>query len=134
MLGDLVARGLRRPERLIVDGAAGLGLAITVAWDSVPVQRCAVHKQRALPAHAPEEIAERGKAFLRKRKLRRLPLADSLEEAGDQLFTFTRLPPSQGKSVRTKTAIERLREEFRRRIKTQPGPPSSDTAATPFRP
>jgi hypothetical protein len=28
-------------------------------------------------------------------------LADSLEEAGEQLFTFTRLPPSQWMSART---------------------------------
>ena len=46
-------------------------------------------------------------------------VADSLEEAGDRLFTFTRLDPSQWKSARTTNAIERLNEEFRRRIKTQ---------------
>jgi putative transposase len=46
-------------------------------------------------------------------------VADSLEEAGDRLFTFTRLDPSQWKSARTTNAIERLNEEFKRRIKTQ---------------
>jgi putative transposase len=45
--------------------------------------------------------------------------ADSLEEAGDRLFTFTRLPPSQWRSARTTNATERLHEEFKRRIKTQ---------------
>ena len=35
------------------------------------------------------------------------------------LFSFTRLPPSQWKSARTTNAIERLHEEFKRRIKTQ---------------
>jgi len=30
------------------------------------------------------------------------------------LFTFTRLPPSQWRSVRTTNAIERLHEEFKR--------------------
>ena len=34
-------------------------------------------------------------------------VSDSLEEAGDRLFTFTRLPPSQWKSARTTNAIER---------------------------
>ena len=46
-------------------------------------------------------------------------VADSLEEAGDRLFTFTRLPPTQWRSARTTNAIERLHEEFKRRIKTQ---------------
>ena len=46
-------------------------------------------------------------------------VADSFEEAGDKLFTFVRLPKSQWKSARTTNAIERLNEEFRRRVKTQ---------------
>tara|TARA_R110002124_G_scaffold196584_1_gene363663 strand:+ start:131 stop:586 length:456 start_codon:yes stop_codon:yes gene_type:complete len=46
-------------------------------------------------------------------------VADSLEETGDRLFTFTRLDPPQWKSARMTSAIERLNEEFRRRIKTQ---------------
>jgi hypothetical protein len=33
------------------------------------------------------------------------PVADSLEEAGDRLFTFTRLPPTQWRSARTTNAI-----------------------------
>jgi transposase-like protein len=45
--------------------------------------------------------------------------ADSLEEAGDPLFAFARLPPSQWRSAGTLNAIERLHEEFKRRIKTQ---------------
>ena len=59
-------------------------------------------------------------------------VADSLEEAGDRLFTFTRLPPSQWRSARTTNAIERLHEEFKRRIKTQTVLPSADTAAMLF--
>ena len=42
-----------------------------------------------------EEIEERRKAFLRKWRLRHRAVADSLEEAGEKLFAFTRLPPSQ---------------------------------------
>src|SRR5215472_7504919 len=110
VLDDLVRRGLRRPEFLIVDGASGLEAAIAAVWDDVPVQRCTVHKHRNLLAHAPER----------------------LEEAGERLFTFTRLPPSQWKSVRTTNAIERLHEEFKRRIKTQTVLPSADTAAMLF--
>jgi putative transposase len=152
VLDDLLKRGLRRPEFLIVDGAAGLESAIAAVWDGVPVQRCTVHKHRNLLAHAPErlheeitsdyndmiyaatreEVEKRRKAFIRKWRLKHRAVADSLEEAGDRLFTYTRLPPSQWKSVRTTNAIERLHEEFKRRIKTQTVLPSADTAAMLF--
>jgi putative transposase len=89
VLDDLIKRGLRRPEFLIVDGAPGLGKAIASVWDGVPVQRCTVHKHRNLFAHAPErlhdeitadyndmiyattaeEIEVRRKAFIRKWRL-----------------------------------------------------------------
>jgi len=152
VLDDLIARDLRRPEFLIVDGAPGLEKAIAAVWNGVPVQRCTVHKHRNLLGHAPErlheeitadytdmiyaataeEIEERRKAFVRKWRLRHRAVADSLEEAGDALFAFTRLPPSQWRSTRTSNAIERLHEEFKRRIKTQTVLPSADTAAMLF--
>ena len=59
-------------------------------------------------------------------------VADGLEEAGARLFSFTRLPPEQWKSARTTNAIERLHEEFKRRIKTQTVLPSAETAAMLF--
>src|SRR5208337_601559 len=65
------------------------------------------------------EVETLRKAFIRKWRLKCRAVADSLEEAGDKLFTFTRFPPSQWKSIRTSNAIERLHEEFKRRIKTQ---------------
>jgi hypothetical protein len=34
-------------------------------------------------------------------------VADSLQEAGDRLFTFTRLPPSQRKSARTTDEMDK---------------------------
>ena len=152
VLDDLICRGLRRPDFLIVDGAAGLDKAIAAVWDGVPVQRCTMHKHRNLLAHAPErlheeitadytdmiyaatpeEIETRRKAFIRKWRLKHRAVADSLEEAGERLFAFTRLPPSQWKSARTTDAIERLHEEFKRRIKTQTVLPSADTAAMLF--
>src|SRR6266508_57836 len=152
VLDDLVGRGLQRPQFLIVDGAAGLDKAIAAVWGGVPVQRCTVHKHRNLLAHAPERLHEeitadytdmiyaatrdaieaRRKAFIRKWRLKHRAVADSLEEAGDRLFTFTRLPPSQWRSARTTNAIERLHEEFKRRIKTQTVLPSAETAAMLF--
>ena len=152
VLDDLIARDLRRPEFLIVDGAAGLEKAIAAVWNGVPLQRCTVHKHRNLLGHAPErlheeitadytdmiyaataeQIEERRKAFVRKWRLRHRPVADSLEEAGDALFAFTGLPLSQWRSARTTNAIERLHEEFKRRIKTQTVLPSASTAAMLF--
>ena len=75
------------------------------------------------------EVEKRRQAFLRKWRLKCSPVADSLTEAGDKLFTFTKLPPSQWKSARTTNAIERLHEEFKRRIKTQTVLPCAETAA-----
>jgi putative transposase len=83
-------------------------------------------------AEAKTEIETRRKAFLRKWRLKCKAVADSLEEAGDRLFTFTRLDPSQWKSARTTNAIERLHEEFRRRIKTQTMLPDAETAPMLF--
>ena len=87
------------------------------------------------------EIEKRRKAFLRKWQLKCRAVADSLEGEGgpwpqwgrvsllngDRLFTFTRLDPPQWKSARTTNAIERLNEEFRRRIKTQTVLPCAET-------
>ncbi len=152
VLDDLIKRGLRQPEFLIIDGGAGLESTLAAVWGDVPVRRCTVHKHRNLLAHAPERLHEeissdyndmiyaetreqveaRRKAFILKWRLKHRAVADSLEEAGDRLFTFTRLPPSQWKSARTTNAIERLHEEFKRRIKMQTVLPSADTAAMLF--
>jgi transposase-like protein len=40
VLDDLIRRGLRRPEFLIVDCAPGLENAIAAIWDGVPVHLC----------------------------------------------------------------------------------------------
>src|SRR3954463_9331736 len=149
ILDDLIARGLRTPEFPIVDGAAGLERALAALWPEGPTQRCTGHKHRNRLAHAPEplheeasadytdmiyaatpkEIEQRRRAFLRKWRLRCRAVADSREEAGERLFTFPRLSPSQWKSARTTNAIERSHEEFKRRIKTQTVLPSAETAA-----
>jgi transposase-like protein len=152
LLDDLVSRGLKVPAFVTIDGAAGLEKALGMVWPDALVQRCTVHKHRNLLAHAPErlheeisndyndmiyaktakEIETRRKAFIRKWRLKCRAVADSLEEAGDRLFTFTRLPDSQWRSARTTNAIERLHEEFKRRIKTQTVLPSAETAAMLF--
>jgi len=151
-LEDMARRGLKAPSFIIVDGAPGLEAALAALWPDIPVQRCTVHKHRNLLAQAPKRLHDemtndyrdmiyaetavdvevRRKAFLRKWRLKCRAAADSLEEAGDRLFTFTRLPPGQWKSARTTNAAERLHEEFRRRIKTQTVLPEAETAAMLF--
>jgi putative transposase len=152
LLDDLVKRDMGTPDLVMVDGGSGLDAALAALWPDVPVQRCTVHKHRNLLAHAPErlheevsadytdmiyaatkpEIEARRKAFVRKWRLKCRAVADSLEVAGDRLFTFTRFPPEQWRSIRTTNAIERLHEEFKRRIKTQTVLPSAETAAMLF--
>ena len=147
-LDDLDARGLKRPEFVIVDGTPGLEAALVALWgNDLPIRRCRVHRHRNRPAHAPKHmhdalteddrdmicadsaagIETRRKAFLRKGRLRCRAVADSLEDAGDRPFAFTRLDPSQWKSARTTSAIDRLNGEFRRRIKTRTVLPCAET-------
>ena len=42
VLDDLIKRGRRRPQFLIVDGAPGLEKALAAVWEGVPLQRCSV--------------------------------------------------------------------------------------------
>ena len=52
----------------------------------------------------------------------------SLRDGGDELLTFFRFPKTQWKTLRTTNTIERLHEEFRRRVKTQGSLPTEDAA------
>ena len=56
LLDNLVSRGLRTPELIIVDGGSGLDKALAALWPEAPVQRCTVHKHRNLLAHAPDRM------------------------------------------------------------------------------
>jgi transposase-like protein len=148
LLVSLTARGLGVPKLCVVDGNPGLRGALEQVWPKTPVQRCTVHKLRNLerkaPAHALEEIkadyhrivyaaslAEARRAwaaFVRKWKKRCPGVVASLEEGGDELLTFFAFPAEQWKCLRTTNAIERLNEEFRRRVKTQGSFPTEDAA------
>ncbi len=147
-LDDLVARGLRAPMLCIVDGHAGLRRAVGLVWPRAAVQRCCVHKLRNLerkaPKHALAEIRDdfhrivyaanadaactAYTAFERTWAKRRSGVVTSLREGGDELLTFFRFPKAQWKTLRTTNTIERLHEEFRRRVKTQGALPSDDAA------
>jgi putative transposase len=148
LLEDLAARRLGRPRLVIADGNPGLAAALERVWPAVARQRCTVHKLRNLegkaPQHAHAELredyhrivyaedraaAERARAaFLRKWSKHSPAVAASLEEAGEELLAFYAFPSSQGLALRTTNAIERLQQEFRRRVKTQCALPS-ETAA-----
>jgi transposase-like protein len=146
VVASLVARHLVRPVLAVIDGNPGLCSALRSHWPGLALQRCTAHKLRNLQAKAParlrEELtedyrrliyADTGSAveherarFTKKWQLRCPAVVDSLKEAGDDLFTFLRFPPSQWKALRTTNALERINEEFRRRTKTQASLPGQD--------
>lgn len=143
---SLTARNLGAPTLAVIDGNPGLAAALRMQWPKIAIQRCTNHKLWNLlakaPAHLREELAEDYRrmiygdnrqamekariAFSRKWKLRSQAVSASFEEAGDELFSFTRFPTSQWKALRTTNALERINEEFRRRTKTQASLPSED--------
>ena len=149
-LDALISRGLKAPLLCIIDGNAGLRQAVGRAWPQAAVQRCCVHKLRNLerkaPKHALAELREdfhlivyaaSGEsaraaytACARKWSTRCPGVARSLAEGGDELLTFFRFPKAQWKTLRTTNAIERLNEEFRRRVKAQGLLPTEDAAVS----
>ena len=145
---DLKARGLRAPLLAVIDGNPGLRQALGRTWPATAVQRCCVHKLRNLerkaPKHALDELredfhrivyaasGEAGRsaysAFERKWAKRCPSVERSLREGGTELLTFFTFPKAQWKTLRTTNVIERLNEEFRRRVKTQGSLPTEDAA------
>ena len=145
---DLKARGLRAPLLAVIDGNPGLRQALGRAWPATAVQRCAVHKLRNLerkaPKHALDELREdfhhivhapSGEAArtaytaFERRWAKRCPgVVRSLQEGGPELLTVFTFPKAQWKTLRTTNVIERLNEEFRRRVKTQGSLPTEDAA------
>jgi transposase-like protein len=142
----LVKRRIGVPELAVIDGSPGLVQALEEQRKKIQIQRCTNHKLRNLQAKAParlreelsedyrrmiyaasvDEVAKQREKFQKKWKLKCAAVITSLEEAGDELFTFTHFPPSQWKALRTTNAIERINEEFRRRTKTQASLPNED--------
>jgi len=143
VIASLVARHLRRPVLAVVDGNPGLFAALQTHWPGLAVQRCTAHKLRNLQAKAParlrEELTEEYRRmiyadtvtevqqartrFTKKWRLRCPAVVESLEEAGDELFTFLRFPRSQWKALRTTNALERITRSFvggRRRSRVCP--------------
>ena len=147
-LDDLVARGLRAPVLAIIDGNAGLRRAVGETWPRAALQRCCVHKLRNLERKAPKhvlaeirddfhrivyaadaDVARAAYTAFERAWAKRCPgVVTSLREAGNELLTFFAFPKSQWKALRSTNVIERLHQEFRRRVKTQGSLPSEDAA------
>jgi len=146
VVANLTARHLSRPVLAVIDGNPGLITALQSHWPGLEIQRCTAHKLRNLQSKAParlrEELTEDYRRmiygetvttveqertrFTKKWQLRCPAVVESLNEAGDDLFTFLRFPRSQWKALRTTNALERINEEFRRRTKTQASLPGQD--------
>ena len=146
VIQSLVARQIGVPTLAVIDGNPGVAAALREQWPTLAIQRCTTHKLRNLeakaPAHLREELAEEYRRmiyadsraavdqahgrFLKKWRLRCPAVIECLDEAGEDLFTFLRFPPSQWKALRTTNALERINEEFRRRTKTQASLPGPD--------
>lgn len=147
-LDALGARGLKAPVLCIIDGHAGLRRAVALVWPAAAVQRCCVHKLRNLERKAPKHVLSEVRddfhrivyaegleaartaftAFERKWMKRCPGVVRSLQEGGAELLTFFSFPRAQWKTLRTTNVIERLNEEFRRRVKTQGALPNEDAA------
>ena len=108
-------------------------------WPRAAVQRCCVHKLRNLERKAPKHVlaeirddfhrivyaanadaARAAYAVFERAWAKRCPgVVTSLRESGDELLTFFTFPKAQWKALRSTNVIERLHEEFRRRVKTR---------------
>jgi hypothetical protein len=82
VLDDLIRRGLRKPQFLIVDGGSGLEAALTAVWGEVPTQRCTVHKHRNLLAACARAPPRRGDRRLHRHDLRGYARRDREASAG----------------------------------------------------
>jgi putative transposase len=67
-------------------------------------------------------------AFERKWAKRCPGVVRSLQEGGAELLAFFTFPKTQWETLWTTNVIERLNEEFRRRVKTQSSLPTEDAA------
>jgi putative transposase len=132
----------------IIDGNAGLRRAVGEIWPRAAVQRCCVHKLRNLERKAPKHVlaeirddfhrivyatsADGARAayatFERTWAKRCLGVVTSLRDGGNELLAFFGFPKAHWKTLRTTNTIERLHEEFRRRVKTQGSLPNEDAA------
>ena len=139
-LQDMVARGLRMPLLVIMDGAPGLVKAVKRVWPHAYRQRCQVHRMRNILAKVPRlmqatmkklvqqvflaptyaKARQRGRDLITKFKDRYPAAMDCLERDLEECLTYLRFPEEHHRRLRTTNRIERLNGETRRRTKVIP--------------
>jgi len=85
LVDDLIARGLRRPELVVLDGSKALRKAIVDRWEEAVIARCQEHKKRNLLGH----MSKSQQAWA-KRRYNGVIHADSYEEGLERAETFAR--------------------------------------------
>lgn len=133
---NLKNRGTKWLGLMIGDGIAGLWKAVRTVFPTARHQRCWVHKMRNILDKVPKKAHDEVLEFLRLlynassyREAQRLkqeftrryrivyPKAvQSLQEAGESVFTYFRFPQRHWKSIKTTNPIESLFATVRLRI------------------
>ncbi len=146
VIDTLVERQVGSPVLAIIDGNPGLHAALRAQGPQLAIQRGTAPKLRTRLSKAPGPLraalaedyrrmiygesrgaVERARrAVTKKWRLRCPAVAASLEEAGEEVFTFLSFPPSQWKGLRTTNALARIHAECRRRTKTREALPGED--------
>ncbi len=149
-LQDLVARGLRAPLLVIMDGAPGLMKAVKRVWPRAYRQRCQVHRMRNVLAKLPRLMQakmkglvqqvflaptfatamKRGRDLIAKFKDRYPAAMECLERDLDECVTYLRFPEEHHRRIRTTNRLERLNGEGRRRTKVIPRFPTERSCLT----
>lgn len=139
-LQDMVARGLKDPVLVILDGAAGLRKAVKRMWPRAFRQRCQVHKMRNILAKLPRvmqgqmkrliqqvflalshaQALKRGRALIAQFRDRYPAAMECLERDLEECVTYLRFPSAHHHRIRTTNRLERLNGEGRRRTKVIP--------------
>jgi putative transposase len=149
-LQDLVARGLRDPLLVVMDGAPGLVKAVKRVWPRAYRQRCLAHKMRNIvaklprlmqakmkdlvtqvfqaPAHA--AALKRGRDLIAKFKDRYPAAMECLERDLEECVIYLRFPEAHHRRIRTTNRLERLNGESRRRTKVIPRFPTERSCLT----
>jgi putative transposase len=149
-LQDLVARGLRDPLLVVMDGASGLVKAVKRMWPRAFRQRCQVHKMRNILAKLPRLMQakmkglvqqvflaptyaaalKRGRDLIAKFKDRYPAALECLERDLEECVTYLRFPDAHHLRIRTTNRLERLNGESRRRTKVIPRFPTERSCLT----
>jgi putative transposase len=149
-LQDLVARGLREPLLVVMDGAPGLVKAVKRVWPRAYRQKCQVHKMRNILAKLPRLMQakmkglvqqvflapsyaaamKRGRDLIAKFRDRYPAAMECLERDLEECVTCLRFPEAHHRRIRTTNRLERLNGEGRRRTKVIPRFPTERSCLT----